>query len=110
MLVSLTSDFVCITLYVIYVTILEICMATLSIRMDDKTKNSFENFCDSVGLTVSAAVNLFAQKVVSTHEIPFKICEPDPFWSEENQAFLKKAVTDIKNGVNVSEHELIEVD
>ena len=85
-------------------------MAMLNIRMDDKTKNAFEKFCDSVGLTVFAAVNLFAKKVVCTHEIPFKICEPDPFWSEENQAFLKKAVADIKNGVNVSEHELIEVD
>mgnify|MGYP004549327617 CR=1 FL=1 len=41
-------------------------------------------------------MNLFAKKVESTHEIPFKICEPDPFWSEENQAFLKKAVADIK--------------
>lgn len=37
-------------------------MATLSIRMDDKTKNAFEKFCDSVGLTVSAAVNLFEKK------------------------------------------------
>lgn len=38
-------------------------MAMLNIRMDDKTKNAFEKFCDSVGLTVSAAVNLFAKKL-----------------------------------------------
>lgn len=38
-------------------------MAMLNIRMDDKIKNAFEKFCDSVGLTVSAAVNLFAKKL-----------------------------------------------
>ncbi len=37
--------------------------------------------------TLSAAVNLFAKKVVSTHEIPFKISEPDPFWAKRIRLF-----------------------
>ena len=34
----------------------------------------------------------------------------DPFWSEENQTLLSKAIDDAKNGRNMHEHELIEVD
>lgn len=34
----------------------------------------------------------------------------DPFWSEENQTVLSKAIEDAKNGRNMHEHELIEVE
>ena len=34
----------------------------------------------------------------------------DPFWSEENQTLLSQAIEDAKNGRNMHEHELIEVD
>lgn len=85
-------------------------MATLSVRMDDSTKSAFEKFCNAVGLTASAAVNMFAKKVVNTHKIPFTISDDeDPFWSEENQTFLKKNIKDMENGINVHEHDMSEV-
>lgn len=85
-------------------------MATISVRMDDKTKSDFENFCSAVGLTVSSAINMFAKKVVNTHKIPFTVSDDeDPFWSEENQAHLRKNIQDMKNGVNVHVHDLSEV-
>ena len=34
----------------------------------------------------------------------------DPFWSEENQKVLSEAIEDAKNGRNMHEHELIEVE
>ena len=34
----------------------------------------------------------------------------DPFWSEENQTLLSKAIEDAEHGSNMHEHELIEVD
>lgn len=84
-------------------------MATLSVRMDDSTKSAFEKFCSAVGLTASAAVNMFAKKVVNTHRIPFTVSDDeDPFWSEENQARLRESINQIKEG-KYSEHELIEV-
>ena len=33
----------------------------------------------------------------------------DPFWSEENQIFLSKAIEDAEHGRNMHEHALIEV-
>ena len=34
-------------------------MATMSIRTNDKRKQSFEGFCESIGITVTSAVNMF---------------------------------------------------
>ena len=34
----------------------------------------------------------------------------DPFWSEENQTVLSKAIEDAKNGRNMHEHALIDVE
>lgn len=83
-------------------------MATLSIRMDDFTKTAFEGFCESIGLTVSAAVNMFAKIAVRENRIPFDI-SGDPFWSEENQARLRKSIKQIEEG-KCAVHDLIEVD
>lgn len=83
-------------------------MATLSIRMDDSTKTAFEGFCESIGLTVSAAVNMFAKIAVRENRIPFEI-SGDPFWCEENQARLRKSIKQIEEG-KCAVHDLIEVD
>ena len=84
-------------------------MATLSIRMNDSTKTAFEEFCDSVGLTVSDAVNMFAKIVVCENRIPFEITgSTDPFWSEENQARLKLSMQHAKEG-KLTKHDLSEV-
>ncbi|MBR6061572.1 MAG: type II toxin-antitoxin system RelB/DinJ family antitoxin, partial [Spirochaetales bacterium] len=48
-------------------------------------------FCKSVGLTVSAAMNMFAKITLRENRIPFEI-SGDPFWNEENQARLRKSI------------------
>jgi len=75
-------------------------MANVSIRMDDVTKNQFDAFCNDVGLSVSAAFNLFAKKVVREHRIPFEITNEDPFYSAENMSVLKAAIARDKAGLS----------
>ena len=41
--------------------------------MDEGLKNNFDAFCDSVGLSSTAAINLFAKKAVMEQRIPFDI-------------------------------------
>jgi len=65
-------------------------MATLSIRLDDSTHSAFLKFCDVVGLSASAAFNLFAKTVVREQRIPFEI-KTDAFNSEENMSHLRAA-------------------
>lgn len=82
-------------------------MATLSIRTTDETKYSFEGFCESLGLTVSAAINMFMKVSLRENRIPFEL-KADPFWSEENQNFLKMSLQQAKEG-KLTKHDLSEV-
>ena len=45
----------------------------VNIRLDETTKKAFEEFCDEIGLSVSAAFNIFAKTVVREHRIPFEL-------------------------------------
>ncbi|MBD5426356.1 MAG: type II toxin-antitoxin system RelB/DinJ family antitoxin [Treponema sp.] len=72
-------------------------MATLSIRLDNKTKDDFAKFCDTVGMSVSTLFSVFAKTVVREQKIPFEISvkndsEDDGFYSEANQRYLEKMV------------------
>ena len=105
--ILLTSAILCITLYLIYNIFRSRYMAIVSIRMDDDTKAAFEGFCNSVGLSVSAAVNMFAKVTIRENRIPFEITG-DPFWSEENQARLRESIAQAKAG-KLTKHEISEV-
>ena len=80
-------------------------MANISIRIDDSTKNQFDAFCSDVGLSVSAAFNLFAKKVVREHRIPFEITNEKPFYSTENMSVLKAAIARDRAGLS-KEHSI----
>lgn len=82
-------------------------MMNVSVRMDNDTKKEFEKFCKDVGISISAAFNLFAKKVVRERRIPFEISDDDPFYSEENQKRLAISIQHAKEG-KLTEHELIE--
>ena len=83
--------------------------AMVNFRMDSQLKNDMEKVCREMGLTPSVAYNLFAKKVTQERRIPFEITA-DPFYSAQNMDRLNKAISDIKAGRNMSEHELIEAD
>lgn len=84
---------------------------TLSVRMDENVKKQFDTFCNAVGLNTSVAINLFVKTVIRENRIPFEIGlgNNDPFYSDENQARLTKAIERMEAG-NGSIHDLIEVD
>lgn len=45
----------------------------INIRMDSDLKKQFEAFCSDMGMTMSAAFNIFAKKAVREYRIPFEI-------------------------------------
>jgi DNA-damage-inducible protein J len=97
--------------------------------MDDVLKAQFETFCSDVGLTMGAAVNVFAKAVIRQNRIPFEITntaqsgaeleregfiiprgeENDPFWSESNLKALKKSIQQLEEGKGV-EKTLVELE
>ena len=45
----------------------------INIRMDSDLKRQFESFCADMGMTMTAAFNIFAKKAVREYRIPFEI-------------------------------------
>jgi len=84
-------------------------MAMINVQIDDDVEAAFERFCLEVGMNVSVAVNMFAKMVVREQRLPFKV-EVNPFYSETNMERLRRAIADMDAGINVAEHELIEVE
>ena len=50
----------------------------VNIRMDEATKIAFDKFCEEIGLSVSAAFNIFAKTVVREQRIPFELTTEVP--------------------------------
>ena len=48
-------------------------MTSMTIRVDDQLKKSFDVLCDEFGLSNSAALNMFRKTVVRERRIPFEI-------------------------------------
>lgn len=81
----------------------------VNIRMDENLKKQFEAFCSEIGMNMTTAFCVFAKTAVRQNRIPFEIsAESDPFYSEVNQARLRKAIADLNAGKG-KVHELVEV-
>ena len=82
---------------------------TFSVRMDSDVKRQLDEFCAMVGMNTTTAFNLFARAVLREKRLPFDVTTmPDPFYSESNMAFLRRAKAALDSGKGV-EHALIEV-
>lgn len=84
-------------------------LPTLTAHVDEKDKLSFDAFCSSVGLTSSAAINIYVKAVLRERRIPFEIRQEDPFFSAENEEYVLKSVNELRAGKGTT-HELIETD
>lgn len=80
---------------------------TITIRMDENLKKQAEQIFDDMGMNMTTAFTIFTKAVVRQHRIPFEI-SADPFWSNENQNHLRKAIADLESG-NGCLHDLEEL-
>ena len=81
----------------------------VNFRLDEKDKAEMEKVCKELGISMSSAFTMFAKKVGREKRIPFEL-SIDPFYSEENQRYLKQVIRDIESGkAKLKEHDLIEV-
>lgn len=77
-------------------------MATVSTRIDDKTKLDAEQIADEIGISLSSAINIFLKRFVANHGFPFNVVSPvkasQPIVDVELlDASIKKAVSDPSN-------------
>ncbi len=74
-------------------------MTNVNIRMDSELKRQFSIFCEDMGMSMSAAFNIFAKKVVRDHRIPFEIGADIP--NEETLKAFQETDEIIKNPESV---------
>lgn len=85
-------------------------MAQINIHIDDDVKSSAEKTLDNIGLSLSAAINVFLKTVARENRIPFEL-SAGSFYNADNIEYLEGILQDIKNGsAHFAEHDLIEVD
>ena len=85
-------------------------MAQFSMQMDDNLKKNAEQAFNEMGLTMTAAINVFLTKVARERRMPFELTA-DPFYSPSNIEYLEKVIQDIDSGkATLVEHDLIETE
>ncbi|MCL2088746.1 MAG: type II toxin-antitoxin system RelB/DinJ family antitoxin [Oscillospiraceae bacterium] len=81
-----------------------------TIRLEPGKKEEFSKICDNMGLSVSGAINVFVNKVLQTHRIPFDITAGnDPFYSDENQKYLLESIAQLERGEGKIYHDVSEI-
>ena len=74
-------------------------MAQVNIRMDDELKARADMLFDELGMNMSTAVNMFVKQALREGGMPFSITtKVEPFWSEANQAHLRRVIADFESG------------
>ena len=80
--------------------------ATFCIRMDEDLKFNFERLCESFGISMTAAINMFATAVVNERRIPFEIrakpVDRDEAWNAMERA-REKARERYPDGMTMDE-------
>ena len=69
----------------------------INLRIDEDVKKSMEETCKELGITMSAAFNIFARKMSREKRIPFEV-SVDPFYTESNMKALSKSIKQLEEG------------
>ena len=57
---------------------------TLNVRVNADDQKNFEQFCNSVGMNVSTAVNMFIKAVLREQKLPFEVTTKSMSQIDEN--------------------------
>lgn len=69
----------------------------INLRIDEDIKKSMEEICKELGITMSAAFNIFARKMIREKRIPFEV-SIDPFYSESNIKAIRNSINQLNKG------------
>ena len=72
----------------------------INVRIDEDVKKNMEEICKELGITISAAFNIFARKMSREKRIPFDV-SIDPFYSDTNMKALETSKKELENGKTI---------
>ncbi|MCL1887311.1 MAG: type II toxin-antitoxin system RelB/DinJ family antitoxin [Kiritimatiellaeota bacterium] len=72
---------------------------TVNVRVDANVKQGIEEFCESVGMNISTAVNMYFKAILTQRKIPFEIAQSDdPFYRGANWRHVMKGIRAFESG------------
>ena len=85
-------------------------ISSITVRIDEDTKQRFDYICEEIGLTPTAAINTFIRAVLRENGIPFPLKAIDPFSRKEwmKAALLRKGIPVVS--IEADEHSNIIID
>ena len=69
----------------------------VNIRMDEDLKKSMERTCKQLGMNMTTAFTIYAQKMSREQRIPFEV-SVDPFYSNRNMTAIDEAARQVEFG------------
>lgn len=72
-------------------------MSTVTVRVDEQTKQRASDVLGDLGLDVSTAVRMFLRQVVIRGQMPVELVQ-DPFYSESNMASIRESIRQLDEG------------
>ncbi|MBP3708927.1 MAG: type II toxin-antitoxin system RelB/DinJ family antitoxin [Treponema sp.] len=84
----------------------------MTFRLDDSDKMRFSAICEKIGLSATAAFNVFVKTVIKEEKIPFELSakkiDNDDFYNETNIKHLEELKRlDDAGKLKFTQHELI---
>lgn len=76
-------------------------MATIQIRIDEKTKKSSKKVLDKLGLDLTSAITLYLRQIAIRKEIPFTLLTENGFTFQQEQEILQRS-REARAGKNMS--------
>lgn len=74
----------------------------LTIRIDEDIKQEAETLFNRIGLSMSAAINVFFRQAIREQAIPFELRPYDDYYSGENLARIKRSIAQAERGEVIS--------
>ena len=69
----------------------------VTVRVDEKTKQDFDTFCDNVGINVTTAFSMFIKNTLRTRQLPFIVTgKPKDDTMDSNLAAMDAFIAAIK--------------
>ena len=75
-------------------------MATIQVRIDEKTKRSAKRVLDALGIDMSTAIKAYLKQIAIRKGMPFRLVTQNGLTPAEERA-INKASAEAKKGINV---------
>jgi len=72
-------------------------MTSINVRVEEHDKRMFDNFCNSIGMNISTAVNVFIKATLRENKIPF-LLGADAYFTNGNLRHIEKAMKAFEEG------------